>query len=315
MKRGFEPTSLEDYMNSKPFAVSKKVASFPIQEDLFFQGRHEVTEHQLKTIIGRYFEILSRSFFGGTLFGQSNAPTENGHDFKPDVINSRKRLTIESKSVSRNESCKLSDYQIDQYLVQQTSSSNKIIFALYKYKIRHPIKQFRELNLNILENIVRVLSENIGYGIFLPFSVVSDLCDSKCNSTYRSRYDGERYDPSTKLSSKGMDAFLLSPEETLESICGSTKNYTITRTKTPKRMRMNGHILPEFPILYVEDRNYEKWLEEFKAEKKDEVDFLIREGRTKLDYRNLEKQREEGCSDDVDEEIFELEKEAGDIPF
>ncbi|MDP2628735.1 MAG: hypothetical protein Q8P15_02460 [Nanoarchaeota archaeon] len=319
MGRNFDPQSLKEYMDSKPFKVFNKKSFFPIQKS-FFEECGEAINYGYRKTIGDFYEILSYAIFGGKWQGNSdNSENENGNAFKPDIINSDKKIIIESKAVCWRESCKFTDYQMGRYLLQQCDSffmkHHKIFFSIYKYKLREPLNYFKEFKEDVLENIVRTLSENTGYSLFFPFSVAHAIHNPKTNGIYKSRYERKRWDPITRLTATGIKKMFLDPEEFLEKIGLSPERYNITRTKTPKGMKMNQYEIPEFPILYIEDKNYKKWFEVFKTKYSEEASTIRIEEKTKEDYREM---RKEGCSDEFTEEEIrnaELAKTTKEIPF
>ena len=303
MKEKFEPSSLTEYMNSKPIKVVNKNPTYPIQKELFKYDEDRVN-YGLRTRIGTFYEILTSAIFGGRWLGTSNA-SENGNGlFQPDVLS--KETIIESKSVCWKEALKIVDFQFDQYLLQQCAdfyqSPHRIFFSIFKYNIKSPLSYFRQNKTNVLEEMVKGLSQNTSFLLFLPFSVISSLHNSEQNISeekklYFSRYEDQRFDTLTRLKATGMKKILLSPEEILEVYGLNPQDYKIVKTRLPGKIKMNQNEIIPFPILLIEDKNYNKWLEKFREENKFKIKIIQSEEKKKRDYW----MRQQGCSD-IDEE-------------
>ena len=263
----FDPLSLERYMDSEPLKIQDTNPEYPIQKELF-EYNEEGINFGYRMRIGAFYEILSKAIFGGRWLGNRNASQNGTEIFQPDVVNSE--IIMESKSVSWGESLKLTDFQTDRYLLQQCENfylnPRQIFFSIYKYKLRHPLTCFKEIKGNKLEGIVSLLSRETGYMLFLPFSVISTIHNPETQSKFKSRYEGDKYDPLTRFSAKGIKRMLLSPGEVLESFSLSLNDYEITRTRFPGGIKMNKYSVQPFPVLLIKDKNYESWFEEFRKE-------------------------------------------------
>jgi hypothetical protein len=318
MKEKFEPLSLQEYMGSKPIKVVNSSPSYPIQKELFNYVPNKVN-YGLRTRIGTFYEILTSAIFGGKWLGTSNSSNNGNGLFQPDVMS--RDTIIESKSVCWKEALKLVDFQLDQYLLQQCTdfyqNSRRIFFSIFKYNVKSPLSYFKNFKGNHLEEMVKTLAENTSFLMFLPFSVVSALHTPRENSSeekkaYFSRYEDPRFDPLTRLKATGMKDLLLFPEKVLEIYGINPKDYKIVKTKLPKSVKINKNKINSFPILFIEDLDYDSWLKMFKEENKDKVRFIQSEEKKKRDYWT----REQGCSDVNEERLIIEEKNYQDeIPF
>lgn len=256
----FDPCDLIEYMGPKPIKVVKPNMSYPIQGELFestFHGKGQIN-YGFRKRIGDFYEILTAGIYGGRWVGTLNiSPEENGL-FQPDVITENK--IIESKSVCWKETLKLTDYQVDKYLLEQCNNNqNKIFFAVYKYKLRNPLIYFKAFKKNVLEKIVETLSSETAFMMFLPFSVVYNLHDpSLVNPEYKSRYENEHWDILSRFNSTGIKKMLQFPEEVLTSYNLNPKDYSIIKTRLPEGVTMNQYPVKSFPILFIEDKNHKK---------------------------------------------------------
>lgn len=311
----FNPLDLVDYMGPKPIKVFDKNPSYSIQEELFesiFYDSKKVN-YGLRKRIGDFYEILTQSIFGGNWVGTRNASQIENGLFQPDIITQDK--IIESKSVCWKETLKLTDFQIDQYLVHQCDGSqpNRIFFAIYKYKLRNPLIYFKQFNKNVLDEIVKTLSQETAFMMFLPFSVVYNLHNPDLPSEFKSRYEDERWDRLSRFNSTGIKRMLEFPGEVLDSYSLNPEDYLIVKTRLPEGVRMNQSSVKPFPILFVEDKDHKKWLSEFKVKNKERIKTIISEDKRKKDYIV----RNEGCSDlDLDESTSQVSsEESDDLPF
>jgi len=312
----FDPSDLVDYMGPKPIKVFNKNLEYPIQEKLFelLSRNPWQVDYGFRTRIGNFYEILTTGIFGGRWVGTQNASQNENETFQPDVITQDK--IIESKSVCWKETLKLTDFQIDKYLVHQCDGSkpNKIFFAVYKYKLRNPLIYFKQFKKNVLEEMVKTLSQETAFMMFLPFSVVSNLHNPDlANSEFKSRYEKGNFDPISRFNSTGIKRMLQFPEEVLESYSLNPDDYLIKKTRFPREVKMNQYAIKPFPILFIEDKNHKKWLETFKKDNLERVLIIKKEDNKKKDYLL----REEGCSDtDLEEENSSLFKDGTEnIPF
>lgn len=318
MREKFNPLSLENYMGTEPIKVVNKSPSYPVQKELF-QYIPDGINYGFRTRIGRFYEILTSAIFGGKWIGTNNVSINGDELFQPDVLS--KETIIESKSVCWKDSLKLVDFQMDKYLLQQCANfyqnPRKIFFSIFKYGVTKPLSYFKKTKGNHLDEMVKVLSQNTSFLLFLPFSVVSALHTPREKSleekeNYFSRYEDQRFDTLTRLKTTGMKDLLLFPEKVLEIYGLNPSDYKIVRTKLPNKVKMNNNQITPFPILFIEDLNYALWLEKFKEENKTKVENLQSQEKKKKDYWI----RQDGCSD-VDEGKSEINEELfkDDIPF
>lgn len=317
MGKKFQPLSLTDYMKSKPIKVINKNPSFPIQTELFEYSPDKVN-YGLRTRIGTFYEILTSAIFGGRWLGTTNAANNGNGLFQPDVISKEK--IIESKSVCWKEALKLVDFQMDQYLLQQCDdfyqNPHRIFFSIFKYDVKNPLSYFQKTKGNHLENMVKTLSENTSFLLFLPFSVVSALHNpegeiSEEKKLYYSRYEDEGFDTLTRLKATGMKELLVSPEKVLDIYGLNPEEYQIVKTRLSNGVKINQNRVKPFPILFIEDKDYDSWLEKFREENKFKVEIIRREEKKKKDYY----MRHEGCSDADEEKIIDDKIYQDEIPF
>jgi hypothetical protein len=315
MGRKFNPLELEEYMGPRPIKVSSKNLEYPIQNDLFesIYLHSPQVNYGYRKRIGDFYEILTTGIFGGQWVGTQNVSNEENGCFQPDVISSNK--IIESKSVCWKETLKLTDFQIDQYLFHQCDGSkpDKIFFAIYKYGLRNPLIHFKTFKQNILEQIVSSLSQETSFMLFLPFSVIFSLHDPEilC-SEFKSRYERGNFDPLSRFNSTGLKKMLQSPEEVLISYNLNPNNYLIRKTRLPFGMTINNNPIKPFPVLYIEDKNHQEWIKDFKEANWARVQKILNDNLTKAEYLL----RREGCSDvDLDEPEQEREEDLDSLPF
>jgi len=305
---------MKEYMNEKPIAVVDKSPSYPIQRDLFENLPTDRINYGYRKRIGDFYEILTTAIFGGRWIGTRNASQRRDELFQPDVVSKDK--IIESKSVCWSENLKLVDFQIDQYLLQQCDSfyqqSSPIFFAIYKYKVKNPLVQFKQIKNNALEEIVKTLSEETAFMIFLPFSIISPLHNPTIHNHFNSRYENGKFDPLTRFKTSGIKKMLFSPEEVIKEYGLNPEDYLIIRTCLPEGIKMNNFLIKPFPILFIEDLDYKAWLGRFKEENASRVESIRFDEKKKRDYLI----RNDGCSDtEIEKPAKNSAEEDDDIPF
>jgi hypothetical protein len=301
-------------MKSKPIKVVDKNPSYPIQSELFDYSPDKIN-YGFRTRIGIFYEILTSAIFGGRWLGTTNASNNGNGLFQPDVMS--KDTIIESKSVCWKEALKLVDFQMDQYLLQQCENfyqnPRRIFFSIFKYDVPHPLSYFKNAEGNHLEAMVKSLSENTSFLLFLPFSVVSTLHNPKLNqgNGYFSKYGDPNFDPLTRLKATGMKDLLVSPEKVLDIYGLNQDDYKIVKTRLSNGVKMNQNKIVPFPILFLEDKDYNSWLKKFREENKFKIEIIQREGKKKKDYW----MRMEGCYDVDEEKIIDDRNYPDEIPF
>jgi hypothetical protein len=318
----------EKYLGPKPIKVAQRKLTYPIQMELFPRTIHLGSGKEYKRdnkYIGSFYEILAQGIFGGEWRGVRHSASENGDwSLLPDVVTNKE--VMDSKAVSWDESLKIGDFQFDKYLVQQCTSeflsSRKIFIPMFKYGLRHPWTLFDTFRENQLENIVRELAGKTAFMLFIPFSLAYKIHHPEAPSRFISRYDGERYDNMTRFSSRGIKLMLENPKECLEGLNVNPEDYIIERARLPDGMKMNQFSIRPFPMVLLQDKNYDGWLANFIEGNQERVRQLLDEKRTRDQYRQREQEEEmraEGCSDvDLeDEEKKEREESLDDVdlPF
>jgi hypothetical protein len=323
MGKRFDPLTLDDYMEGEPIQIANQEINYLMtgvpnrQIDLFEENSKPKSNTDFyKKVISRFYEALTNAIVGGEWRGMKNSSI-NDWVFYPDVVT--KNEIFDSKGVCWHEKTPLWDLQMDRYLLQQCEntfmSPRKINYYIYKYKIDHPTKHFDKFdNETVVDDIISTLSNETGYLLAFPFSVVYNLHNPDIPSKYKSRYEGEKWIRETRFLSSGMKQMLICPEEVLSSVNLDASHFILTKTHLPEKIRINGNEINSFPILRIEDRNgnYESWLEQIKKENAEKLIYLKEEKIAK----DIEMMRQEGCSDVYEEkpdcsgQLFE-----DDIPF
>ena len=294
----FNPLSLEEYMQSKPIKVKKRNLTYPTNIIPKYQFRlfdnkvaQQIRGQSYNRAVGIFYEIITEGITGGTWMGLRNSATDNDSVYKPDVV-SEDRL-YDAKSVSWNESCKLQDFQMDKALLQECTGAfiqprRKLFIPIYKHKLVHPWKEFDSAGLNLEKTLISTLCEQTALCLFLPFQVIYNLYSKDIPaSDYKSRYDGEKWDHETRFLCSGIKKMLIDPETALSSVQLNPEHFEIKKTHLPRGVKVNNNKVKPFPILFIDYKNgsYEDWLNRMSIEKKEDLEKLKYEKRTRDDYR------------------------------
>jgi len=297
MGKRFDPSSLEDYMNSEPIELVNREINYPVgiipryQPRLFDnQAAQQIRGEHYNRAVGVFYEILTAGITGGIWMGLRNS---SGNDvvYKPDVVSNKG--IYDAKSVAWHESCKLQDFQMDKGLVQEVTGEflkpkRKIFIPIFKHKLVQPWKEFDKAGLNLEKTLISSLCEQTGFCLFLPFQVIYHIYSVDIPSKeYKTRYDGGKWDHETRFLCSGIKKMLINPEAALHAISLNPETFDIRQTHFPNGIKMNGNEIKPFPILSIDYRNgnYEAWLEQISNDKKDEIERIRTEKRTRSDYR------------------------------
>lgn len=243
--------------------------NYPIQKELFTSYRESALEQGFMSRIAQFYEILTAAITGGE-WNRNRNLLENGYGhLHPDVVCDDS--LIDAKAVCSARPLKLRDIQFNQYFLHQgiSNDNRKIIYSICGYAVDKPIVSLRQKE-NVLDRIVNMLSKETDFMIFLPFSAAINVHDAKYSPF--SRYEKDKKtgkpvpDPLTQVPKNGLIKLLDFPETFLTDCGINFENYKIQRTVFPKGIKMNGQEITSFPLLIIEDKNYEEWLAKFRAD-------------------------------------------------
>ena len=234
--------------------------------------------------IGEFYERLTEGIFGGSRNPTRNHFYNSETLFCPDVVSNN--FLIESKSVCYRNALKLTDTQTYHYLLQQcenfyTHSPLEIFFSIFSYNIKHPLRDLKKSE-DPLEGLVQMLSQNTSFMLFLPFSVISYLHEPKNKFPKKTRGG---FSDRTDIPKYYLEKILISPKSAFKEIGIQGDNYLFFETRLSNNVHMNDCEVTSFPILIVQDKDYDSWLKKFKEEKKSKVEEILTE--YKKDPENL----------------------------
>ncbi len=147
--RGKPFQGLSDYLEGKSLRTKKQKIIYPIsnsaQNKIFPELISVNPEFGLRTRLGHYYELLSKSISGGTLKKLYTLEEySNGDSIKsePDLTVQKKNKSVfltEVKSIAPGEALKLGDNQIAKYVSLQTgdyfSKCPSIRFNIFRHGI------------------------------------------------------------------------------------------------------------------------------------------------------------------------------------
>lgn len=315
MKKEQRESLEESYNHAPEIKVAKKRLVYPVQRELWPGTR---PEEGLRVRLGYFYEVLTRGIFGGRwhLEQRANGNSNGSYDAcEPDVTNSSSQTHFESKGVRPGGDLQFKDFQMGKYLDMQLGlspfSSPVIRFELYRHGIRNLTRKYNQFSKeggkeeSFLEAMVIFLAQNTLYLIDLPFSLALGIFEKGKDDKFGGnpdfkkigRYEGENYTPLSRVYPSGLDALLLEPQEFLKEIEISPDNYTFSRVRSPKGMRINGSPITPFPILSISHKNHSAWLEGFRQARAYEEALKEDEERRKL---------EETLKEDSEDDSFDF---------
>jgi len=262
--RGKPFQGLSDYLEGKSIRTKNKKIIYPVshsvQDALFSEPVYENPEFGLRTRLGHYYELLSKSISGGALKKLYNLEKySNGDSIKsePDLTSHKKNKSVlltEVKSIAPGQALKLLDNQITKYVSLQTgnyfSKCPLIKFDIFRHGITEIQKKYKTRSL---EELVRDLSKTTKFMVSLPFRVIFEIYKST-DGFSGSRYEGEYYLALTRFNSSTINDLIANPEYTLEKMKINLDDLIIKKRKFPGNVFMNGVNLEPFPILIVLDK-------------------------------------------------------------
>jgi hypothetical protein len=298
MGKRFDPLTLNNYMNAEPIEVKEKNLDYPAGIIPKYQFRlwdnkmaQQIRGQHYNRAVGVFYEIITAGITGGIWMGLRDSAKGSDVVYKPDVVSPDG--IYDAKSVSWNESCKLQDFQMDKGLVQECTGEflkprRKIFLPIFKHRLVSPWKEFDKAGLDLENTLISNLCEQTGFCLFLPFQVIYHLYSVDIPAKeYKTRYDGSKWDHETRFLCSGIKKMLINPEVALHSISLNPETFDIRQTHFPNGIKINGNEIKPFPILSINYRNgnYESWLKQISTDKKDEIERIRTEKRTRSDYR------------------------------
>jgi hypothetical protein len=307
IKIEFPSNQLGEYLENPPIEVKNYSIkySFLYRQQLLFEDKTKNYQtRKYNKISGSYYELLTSAITGGIWRGTKNS-SYNSWGFYPDVVT--EDSIIDSKGVCWKEKCALLDFQMHRYLLQQCNQTfmpqEKIRYFIFKYKIRSPSRSFEHLlESELAREVISTLAKETAFLIDIPFSVLYNLHSPDIPSSFKSRYNGDKWDNETAFLCKGLMKMLSSPEEVLESIQLNPSHFEIVKTHLPEGIAINGFDIASFPILKIEDKNYESWLKQLKEDNAERLAQLENERKTRDEYRNRKLMKE--SSSDKERMLF-----------
>lgn len=258
--RGKPFEGLEDYLKGSSIKTKNKKIIYPIsnsiQNNLLPELIFENPEFGLRTRLGHYYELLSKSISGGAIKKQYNC-NDNNIKSEPDLTIHKKNKSIsliEVKSIAPGEALKLADNQIAKYVSLQTgdyfTKCPSITFNIFRHGISGIQKKYMA---RPLEELICDLSKTTKFLISLPFSVIFELYKST-DGFSGSRYEGRFYPNLTRFNSSKINDLIANPEHTLEKMKINLDDLIIQKRKFPSTIFMNGINLSSFPALIILDK-------------------------------------------------------------
>ncbi len=260
---------LDEYRKSKRISVKEESTKYPIQLSLFNGSIEHLVNgkkdegYGLRTSEGRLFELIDHSIYGGKIKSRYHKNGKSNKDFvstEPDITNENKGVLREVKAVAPGNSLKLRDTQIAKYVLFQTrnyfKNPPKIFFDIYRHGVKGMQEKYKGGNI---EGLVKDLSSTIRFSITLPFSVIFESYIQDNDANYR--YDGPNFDSLTGLNTSTLNKFIADPEEALRKFGLDPNDFEIKKRKFPKNSRINGNLINSFPMLFIWDKNYDRFIE------------------------------------------------------
>ena len=243
-------------------------------------------------LMGKFYEELSGAFYGGiVLDGKSirENPAQLDIDFgeleqminwenkpkdelfiKPDIVNIGKSIG-EAKGCKSGSSLHIFDEQTERYRkIQLRSPAHSVYFAIY----RHAFQRIKDKTATIRsgEEIIQDLSLSTMYSLKIPLSILLYLHGKwygNIKETLGYRYGKSDYQDCTMAREFAIRSLFQDPEKIIDMLDLSPENYKITRKLSPGNFTVRTSpaesltTLTQFPILIIEDKNHEEWIDSF----------------------------------------------------
>lgn len=267
---------LKDSYRRQTIIPSKSKIEIPIQLTFF----EEIDAIGPNVAMGYFYELITSALYGGkvvtTCIDLKEEPNwyeeEDEEIIKPDVICNNKKIIFESKACRSGHYLNLWDTQVSKYKgMQLLKKDYKIYYAIYRHDFKR-INKYCGSMKTLYENLVTstILS------VVLPFSIVLKLHEFCGYSIIGRRYDdygyGARIGCST-VRSPAINRFFIEPENILEELDLKPESFIFKRYISPFRFFLNDKRILAFPIIWVEDKDHDKWLEEAFMEEFKDIPF------------------------------------------
>ena len=267
----------------------KYSATIPLIYDLY--GNQKPASH---VTMGDFYEGVSKAFYGGTVlnrifFGNPDQldlfegleqflDCEDADEHtKPDGINLKDKLVWESKAWRFGQACHLFDGQIRKYRkVQQRLPNFKTQFNLFRH-IFFGV-QSENFNLTMSELFKELAERGTIAEVKVTLSIILNLQGKEYgipneSLVYRFESNVKRgeygYPSCTMARAAAFQGFLENPELIIEQIGLNPNDYVIKRVNSPKGVIINEEVeLMQFPIVEIEDRNHDAWIQWFLEQEK-----------------------------------------------
>jgi len=223
------------------------------------------------SIMGLFYEVVNKGIYGGRLNDKKlDIEFLNGsvaeRSIKPDVIDEENKIHWESKGTYFNKECEIMDRQIEGYKFLQYSKNDvRFLFSIYRHSMFEIKKRDRTE-----EEIINGLLKSTIFSVILPLSLILGIQrapvseDVKLARNYISK--NTNWPSCLCIRSHTINRFLIDPHENLRLLGFDPERFEIERYLSPKKLKMNGRNLGQFPILKIVDRHHEEWVEEFKID-------------------------------------------------
>tara|TARA_Y100000310_G_scaffold345406_1_gene464626 strand:- start:15304 stop:16209 length:906 start_codon:yes stop_codon:yes gene_type:complete len=238
-------------------------------------------QSSLHVSMGDFYEALDICLYGGmsgrtyhvALIDAYGRPAKvNGkptREVKPDIYDPDHKEFRELKACNSTHSFNILDEQMMGYCgLQNLKPDHTIYFTIY----RQGFQGIKSAEITEPE-LFKELSESTTYSVTLPLSVIIAL--HKLGRTRDPglvrRYEKPRiekpgvklYQDCTVIHTTTIDALMSTPEEILTELKLHPGSYFIERVLSPRRITISGNHISPFPILKIEDRDHQAWLESF----------------------------------------------------
>ncbi len=232
-----------------------------INEDILGEEREYPSGSKKKYIMGKFFESLTKGFYGGELRDVKHSWVYGNGDIRPDVVNDKEKITIESKANVSGSTLDLDELQFRGYWFNQFSfPERRFFYAIYRHVLRGIESQDR-----YEEEIVSELTKKTVHSVVLPLSILVEMAKKNINSLSIPYISGENssWNDNLLIRSPTINQFLIGPEKILSELGFSKDDFVIQRYMSPLEFKVNGRELGQFPVMYISDKYHDKWVERF----------------------------------------------------
>ncbi len=256
-----------------PFRKRITVPFSPIQEELFERGKVEEENasrsSRMKYLMGKFYEYLTRGFYGGKLMDVKHSWVFGDGKVRPDVYDQERGIVIESKSSVKGHRLAMGEKQFKGYQHGQfLHPEMQFFYAIHRHVFEGV--ESTQSEQEVFEGLIR----GTAFSMLIPLSIFVEMAKKELEGVSAFYRNGDaKWNDNLLIHSPTINRLLVEPISVIQEIGLNPENYSFSRYLSPvDATRVNGKMLRpayiiegrrQFPILKIENRTRDIWVEEF----------------------------------------------------